>query len=1057
MRRSRFDLRKPVYALVGLALVPGLIVSTSGTASADAGDAARLRLVEPAHPDDGKAVVAPSLRRAKGRITVSVRLSEAPVAEAVPEDAITDGELPSKESQQARTDDVEAQQDRVIREAKKLGARSLGRATLAVNAVAVSVPATKVDDLAEIPGVVSVKPVGHYEVNADPGGSGSLAQAAQYLGATPIRNAGYDGRGIKVAVLDSGIDFTHQYLGGPGTSAAYQSCYQGSARDAAPVGACAALFGPSAPKVKGGYDFVGEAWPGGSVRRDPNPIDAEGHGTHVADILGGRSADGSHKGIAPGVSLYAVKVCSAQSSACNGVALLEGLDWALDPNGDNDISDAMDIVNLSLGQTYGQTEDDSSLAVDNLVRAGVVAVASAGNDADRPFNVGSPSTAARAISVAQTALPDDKLFSIKVVSPQIPGLPGNVVRHARLQPWSPAPASTVQGRLAQPNGNHEGCTAGTFAGFPAGAIALVKRGSCDVSLKAQNAQAAGASAVVIWNNVGGDPPDFSFGGGVAVTKPSFTIAQNIGTSLSRAVAAGTVQVAIDPRATTALRNTVVGTTSRGVAIAGRRAKPDIGAPGAWLSAEVGTGDQRTAFGGTSGAAPVVSGAAALILDRHPGLKPSLVKARLLNAASTANRTPDANANFYRTPITRIGAGELRIGAAVNNPSMLRTTQTGNGNIGLRIQRLTTKSSYTVRIKLYNNDRTRHRYRLSSSFRDASDQARRAVKVSVPRSVSVGGRSSKTVKVRFSVDPKRLKSWPLVHRAGSTSNGTALNGPEFDGFITASTGSQRLHLGWTVLPHRSASVKASSTVKLAKGRGTLKLRNRSRVRSGWVHAYALTGTSGKLPKPRAGQPGSPGSNVAQIDLAATGVYDDPADDVLGFAIAAYRRQVTPLYPAGYEVDVDVDRDGSADYAIFQEENGGFGASAQSVVYVYDINADEISASYYADADYYASTVVLNVPLSALGLRAGSTFDFGVYAYDNYFSLRFTDAIEGQSWTVGRTKYQIAGAPDARRVPPNRSRSWRVTASTTPVRSSQKGLLLFYDDAVKHDYQVVKVSR
>ena len=111
--------------------------------------------------------------------------------------------------------------------------------------------------------------------------------------------------------------------------------------------------------------------------------------------------------------------------------MLEGIDWALDPNGDGDISDAMDVVNLSIGSPYGQEQDDTTLAIDNAVRAGVVAVLSAGNNADRPFIVGSPSTAARAISVAQTALPDDKLQTIETDK-------GITVRNSRLQTWSTA-------------------------------------------------------------------------------------------------------------------------------------------------------------------------------------------------------------------------------------------------------------------------------------------------------------------------------------------------------------------------------------------------------------------------------------------------------------------------------------------------------------------------------------------------------------------------------------------------------------------------------------------
>ena len=91
--------------------------------------------------------------------------------------------------------------------------------------------------------MLSVKPLARYQAFKDPGGSGSLAQAAAYLGAP----AG-GGAGVKVAVLDSGIDFTHEYLGGPGTVGAYQACYQGAygkAYNSAPTGICANFFGAS--------------------------------------------------------------------------------------------------------------------------------------------------------------------------------------------------------------------------------------------------------------------------------------------------------------------------------------------------------------------------------------------------------------------------------------------------------------------------------------------------------------------------------------------------------------------------------------------------------------------------------------------------------------------------------------------------------------------------------------------------------------------------------------------------------------------------------------------
>ena len=1040
--------RTPKARLLGLAAgaiaLPGLVMATAGTAAAAPGSPTGARPVPvsaaaKAAPLDKAGSLAPALRNAKGIVTVSVALSEKALGASVSEDALLNGSLPSKASQQSQTSAVKAQQDQVIGKARSLGAKSLGRASRAANVVALSIPATKLTDLTKIAGVVSVKPIAKYETQADPGGSGSLAQAADYLQATAVRNQGYDGTGVKVAVLDSGVDFTHEYLGGPGTVAAYDACYAQAA--VAPTGACAALFGPTAPKIKGGYDFVGETWPNTTPEApDPNPIDFEGHGTHVSDIIGGRSADGTHKGIAPGVDLYAVKVCSSVATSCSGVAILQGIDWALDPNGDGDISDAVDIVNLSLGSSYGQEQDDSSLALNNLVRAGVVAVVSAGNSADRPFIVGSPSTAERVISVAQTALPDDKLQTITTSS-------GLTVRNSKLQSWSTPPTGVITAPLAQPSPNL-GCDAASFAGFPAGAVALIQRGTCNASLKAQNAQAAGAVAVIIWNNVPGDPPDFSFGGGDPVTIPTYTVSQANGQALA---AAGDVTVTIDPAKTTSLTNTTVGTSSRGPSISGKHAKPDIGAPGAWLSAEVGTGTEQTNFGGTSGAAPVISGAAALVLDKFPLTTPAIVKSRLLNSASTANRTPDADANLYATPVSRIGAGEVRIAPALAAQGVLLNKEIGNGNIGLGLPHLTKKTTLTASLAIRNGSPAAKIYLISPTFRDPTE-ANGAVSVTAPRVVRVAGKGVTSFDVRVTIDPTKLAEWPFTHSAGFTGDGSELNGPEFDGLVTAVATDETLHLGWTVLPERSADVSTAGAVRAG---GPLTLSNASKALDGAASVFGLTGTSPKLPKPAPGSPGSAGSNVALVDLYAAGVRDDVATDVVQFAVAGWQRQAVPLYPAGYEVDIDTNRDGTADYAVFQQEGSGFGLSGQSLVYVLNIATGESSAYYYTDANFDSATQVLSAPLSALGLTNGATFNFSVLAFDNYYSGLVTDVIDGQTWTVGSAKYALQGGADEISVPAGKKLTVTVSANASAGETTQTGLLFLYDNAATRDAQAVRV--
>ena len=95
-----------------------------------------------------------------------------------------------------------------------------------------------------------------------------------------------------------------------------------------------------------------------------------------------------------------VWLCSAVSTSCNGVALLKAMDYALDPDGDGDFSDSVDVINLSLGTDYGQGIEDLTLAAVEAVEQGVIVVSSAGNGADRPYKASSPGIGLGVISVA---------------------------------------------------------------------------------------------------------------------------------------------------------------------------------------------------------------------------------------------------------------------------------------------------------------------------------------------------------------------------------------------------------------------------------------------------------------------------------------------------------------------------------------------------------------------------------------------------------------------------------------------------------------------------------
>jgi subtilisin family serine protease len=173
------------------------------------------------------------------------------------------------------------------------------------------------------------------------------------------------GKGRTIAVIDTGVDYTHPDLGG---------CMG--------VGC----------KVVGGYDFV---------NNDSNPMDDHGHGTHCAATAAGI---GIYPGVAPGANIYAIKVLNTFGFGSTSDVVL-GIEKAMDPDGNGDTSDHVDIISMSLG-AFGTPDDDASQAVDNATAVGVTSAIAAGNNGPSNYTVQSPGVAATAITVAAACKPD---------------------------------------------------------------------------------------------------------------------------------------------------------------------------------------------------------------------------------------------------------------------------------------------------------------------------------------------------------------------------------------------------------------------------------------------------------------------------------------------------------------------------------------------------------------------------------------------------------------------------------------------------------------------------
>jgi subtilisin family serine protease len=867
-------------------------------------------------------------------------------------------------------------------------------------------------------------------------------------------------------VLDSGIDYTHSKLGGSGSVGDYVACYATNTT----IGAGDCPFFPNS-KVIGGYDFVGETWPTGSLAPDPDPIAkavSGFHGTHVADIIGGLESSpvAGDRGVAPGASLYAVKVCSAVSSSCSGVALLQGMDFALDPNGDGDISDAVDVINMSLGSAYGQKEDDLSEASANAVHAGVVVVASAGNNGDRPYIVGSPSSTPEVISVAQTQVPSAANYGYRINSPA--GIAG-LYQNTETVTWAPIGAGFT-GDVAFVG---RGCPAGSIDGTnpddaylvsPSGKVALIDRGACSVSLKVDRAAKAGAIGVLLGLVASGDPVTFSFGGGTTFV-PTLVISQADSNTIKANVAAP-VNVTVSPATTTSLVRSMVSSSSRGPSYSDNAIKPDIGAPGASVSAEVGTGTDTTAFGGTSGAAPMVSGSVALLIQKYPKRTPLEIKSLLMNTAETNIQTNPVLLPGSLAPITRIGGGEVRVNRAFVSTTAAWDARGRTGSLSFGYQALTDSrssgkegwlrghddgwgkySSFEKEVVVRNYSNRWRTYSITPSFRYADDAASRAVTLSVPRHITVGPRKTETFDVKLKVDPSKLPIWTL--NGGSRGgDGPGLQGVEFDGYINIADGTDNVHLAWQILPHRAADVAVEGrhddddcgAVSLHDGTGKLRLTNEEGTIDGRVDVFSLTGESPRIPKSLLPHPGD---NFAIVDLKSVGVRQ-VATSYIQFAINTFGERSHPNYPAEYDIYIDVTRDGSPDYVVFNGENGGFGATGQNVVTVYELSTGTAKAYFYTDADLDSANAILTAPLSALGLTPSTQFDFSIYAFDNYFTGNLTDAVEGMTYTPATPRFTASAQTTSVPAGGHAQLAVQVVPGGDVASPSQTGLLLMFRD-------------
>jgi minor extracellular serine protease Vpr len=587
-----------------------------------------------------EAVLHADLQKLTGdeEVAVIVQLSESPVALEEGKATVSGKKFTATMARQAK-EKVEAQQKLFEKQLGSKGVKAkVGfKYNFTFNGMSLKVKANQLAELASLDGVLLVEPdlevhaLG--EVNPSDTFNPAMNTSAPHLGVPALWAEGIEGQNVKVAVLDTGIDYLHPEFEGV---------------------------------YKGGYNFVTHNVPTDYTRgRDANdpyettPVDrpankpevnANGnefwtsHGTHVAGTIAaqGKNAFGI-KGLAPKIELYAYRVLGAYGSGATS-GIIAGIDKAA--------AEDMDVMNLSLGGSSTSSTASDSIAINNAALAGTIAVIATGNSGPNRGTIGNPSTAAFSIAVGNSTVPADVHSSDIQVT--LTGEASTTYSKVELMgtKFGVNPETTLTGEYDLVAVPKVGATA-DYAGLDvAGKIALVARGDIAFVEKIAAAKAAGAVGVVIHNSSAGagtpGPSAVHLGDSFAFI-PTYNMSYTDGNALRTKLATKTAKVTFSNFSKRIQAgDDINSSSSRGPSTPNYDIKPDVSAPGTNIMSSVAAygkdypeadyTESYDRYTGTSMATPHVAGVVALLKSAHPEWTVFDLKVAVTNTAKQLDTT-----------------------------------------------------------------------------------------------------------------------------------------------------------------------------------------------------------------------------------------------------------------------------------------------------------------------------------------------------------------------------------------------------------------------------------